>query len=418
MQQNKQQCPSCGMPLEENTRFFHMCGATTTSSVNAPSGTPSIVPPQLPITPAIPPTPSQQNRGGYSQPTPPTNGYSQPSGFSPNPNQYGQAPPAPMQGGYLPPQQPPLATGYPTPPYPYGSVPPKKKNTTLIVVVSIVGVLCLLGLIFFINSLRNIVKIQTEYEEIKTNILNSQTPSEVTRYSREFYDFNDKYSAYVDADVQKIMSISEEYVDGNKSIDSTYDTAIDDYLLLLISEDDGVSDCAYTLSDAVFNDKDAYLLEKESLSSPDALEEAGMYDSPIEINGDAWIGTDNGSPVFSINAENVSDKTVTYFEIWFFCYDESMKPMESANNLNIEWVYFDGTLIPGETITLEDGSWSLLDFPETAYGLPYISYVEYSDGTSYGSTCENMDNLTFDVEVEMMFIKSIADVLASSNAAA
>lgn len=364
---------------------------------------------------SAPPAPN----AGYP-PQPPVNGYSTPTYGVPTQTGYS----APLQppaytappvsgGGYPPPGMPPQPPYGATPyGYPGGPVPPPQKSSKagLIITLSIVGGLSLLIILFAVFS--NMIKNQKseEYNQFLIKITNATTPEAALTYSDDFLTFAYANPDSVDYDLKSLVYACEDYVDGDKNDAITYTNMLDEMEYLQDSSIPQIEKCAFTLYTYVNEEYAAFLAEQGETTIPDA----GSLNN-LSIISDVEIEYEDGKSFYSFDIENTGDKTVTYFEIWVFCYDAEGNPLPANDDLNIEWAFYNDNFLPGEVISSDSGWWEFYDFPDTVIAIPYISYAEFDDGTSAGVTSDDPDNIDSYTKITMKAIKLFSDIDAKEK---
>lgn len=121
---------------------------------------------------------------------------------------------------------------------------------------------------------------------------------------------------------------------------------------------------------------------------------------------------------FSFDALNQSGKTITYFEAWVFCFDENGNEVLGDDGSNMEWVVDEPALPNGSTHTPDDnGYWLFYNCSDSdvAIVVPYINYVEFSDGMSWGKTAETAE-ITDVLRPEYDTVRAQAEVTARTLA--
>lgn len=451
--------------------------ATVSQPVQAPASVASVIPPTPSQAPAAgapqpaqnpapvasqPPFSSQQpsampggysapSQGtaptGYSAPSQPTTGYSAPvqapAGYgAPQPPNGGYGSPAPGAPG-VPPTYPPQGNGYGAPqgqPGPYGSFPPppppKKKNNALVAVIIVVAVLLVAGGIgIFVIMGKNAEKerirqeqigLDTEYSELVATITSGTTPRQVARNRDQLDSFMLRSPDRVEVDLETLVVVCEDYEAASKDQEATFTDMLASLDVLSMSTNADIAACANVLKDAVNKDYDLYLMNgtsNPSVSMPRPSSSGGSQGDPFAgefpyrlLSNEIDIIVEDGEPMFSLSFENLSDKTIVYMEIWVFVYDTSANRLDGE----LEWVTDRPNLAAGESYTPENNGYFefyTVDGNAVALGLPFINYIEYSDGSTWGITYfDGDDDSVLDQVMEQMDrVHAAADEAAKSR---
>lgn len=356
-------------------------------------------PAAAPVPPVQPQQASQQAPvSGYGAPPPPPVGYGAPPAQAPTPGgpgSYGAAP-----GGY----------GAP----PYGGTmtqtapPPKKRNTALIVIIAIVGAVVLIGgiALFMLYgppaTARKQAQVQEEYQQLLTSICDSSTPKAVANQRSKLDTFKSANPDVVDTDLEKLVAACEDYEYGDHSSRETYLSMINSLERLEKSSVTKVADCAADLLPGVNSDYEAYQASQipEEPTDPeepvDPEEPLGPpasdpFQEPVPFNRMDDFCTIEDDDYYYFEFQNVSGKTIDYLECWIFCYDEDGNPIDGVaidrGFENVEWETDYPYIVDGASYTPEEfGYFQFYRCKGAAYAIPFVNYVEFTDGTYWGIT--------------------------------
>ena len=337
--------------------------------------------------------------GGSNQP--PTTGQ-QPPQYGQQPGQYGQ------QGNAAYGNQP--QAGYPSSGQPgqypgYGTPPAKKKKSVvpIVIIAVVVAVIAIAVVLFFL--LRGSGG-KAEYNTLLENITSSTSTTQVASYQSELDTFKTEHPDLVDADLTALVTACVEYDEASDD-EYRYTDMIYELERLESSTVPQVASCASGLLpgiESAYDDYLAYIEEEEAAAAAAAsaaAEEAASANSidlasspmPMLGNGTGALSVLDGQDVFSINAQNTSDKTITYFEIVAFFYDANGNPINGTNGYTWEWKKDDSmTIAPGgDHVPERDGYWAINSHSDVAYVVPFVVYTVFDDGTTWGSQLSSTD---------------------------
>lgn len=340
-------------------------------------------------------------------------------------------PPGTPSGGYG-------APGYTPPPPP----PPKKKKKSPlpIILLAVLGVLVIGGCVAFVlwhTSNSNTEALQNDYNTLRDTICAGKTPGEVAAHQQALQDFKAQNPDLVEKDLTTLVTICVDYEEGNRDLERTFTNALDELDELRHSEVEGLSRCVKALIPVVESDYDLWVYihtepppppepSSSSSSSSEAPPPSGNpgYTSPYpyEILSDNLAEIDynygdSGWGAYSFSFANASNKRIEYIQFITFCYDSSGARVVDSYDENYE--LGDGyiSLAPGETFYAWDDYWwfNYLDQWEANiyYVIPFISYVEFEDGTTWGY---DLDELRFEHEDLYLELLASADSYASELA--
>lgn len=257
---------------------------------------------------------------------------------------------------------------------------------------------------------------KTEYNSLVARICASTSPNRVAGFRNEVDTFAQKNAKLVEDDLTKLLAACEEYKDAPEG-DARYLDMIDEMESLSSSTNTQISACAGQLLDYVESEYDNYItyINNDSSTPPDAGGGSSTGDdyfhdeSPWTLdNPDMVYEVTNvdGRLQIPLSMTNTSDKTITYFEIWFYCYDSAGKPITGDHGLTVDWIYFEESYKPGKRLTPNvDGHVNLFSFTDVDFVIPFVCYVEFSDGTTWGvsdinaSMSEAYDYMDFFAEI-------------------
>ena len=304
--------------------------------------------------------------------------------------------------------------------YPYGQpiptpIPAKPKKKNPLIPISIVLVLAILA--GFIGNSRyteqQAEKVQAEYTLVAETVCDASSPRMLLSNSALLEAFKSRYPEFkTDPDLQKLIDACAAYDFASENESRYLDmiAALEDLESSSVNE---VADCATNLLTFVREDYEFYKeqsIEPAPLPPPDKNNNDDDLVHPFPAEFPAVIDVFEGLPCYGIFATNLSSKTIVYFEVWLFCYDDKGNPIESSANLNLEWGRASvDPLTPGDFISPADGVFPLTSCPEAAIGLPFVNYVEFSDGTSYGITD---DSLSPEIQAIIDELKGLMDEMA------
>lgn len=271
--------------------------------------------------------------------------------------------------------------------------------------------------------------VQAEYDAILTSITNAKSPSSVVSKASSLEDFvkaNPSFS--VDEDLLSLVEVCEEYEDASDGEDR-YEDAISGLKSLEKSSVDKISSCAEKLRIYVEDDYEYYLASINIGSgSTDPGSSGGTggtegYSTapPLEVVGEAELFVDDdGEPSFTFTSVNNSDKTVSYAELWAYCYDANGELVAPSNSMYVRWYTLKETYAPGETMTSNELGWYNINISgkDIAYVYIAFNYVEFSDGSTWGRyvTDAEMSNLPAEVKAYMDWVRTnMADPAAAAN---
>ena len=407
---------SAPQPPVENTQS----GAAFGQTMPPPSA--------VPVPPVQPPQAAQQAPpSGYGAPPPPPAGYGAPPAQAPstgNLSGYGTAP-----GGY---GAPPYGGGTMTQTAP----PPKKRNTALIVILAIVGAVVVIGgiALFMLYgppaTARKQAQVQEEYQQLLTSICDSSTPKAVANQRSKLDTFKSANPDVVDSDLDKLVTACEDYEYGDHSSRETYLSMINSLERLEKSSVTKVADCAADLLSGVNSDYEAFQASQtpEEPTDPeepvDPEEPLGPpasdpFQDPIPFNRMDDFCTIEDDEYYYFEFQNVSGKTIDYLECWIFCYDEDGNPIDGVaidrGFENVEWETDYPYIVDGASYTPEEfGYFQFYRCKGAAYAIPFVNYVEFTDGTYWGITDYVTDDID-DVFYQMEMVKAAADEYAKAN---
>ncbi len=335
--------------------------------------------------------------------------------------QYGAAPPSP----------PPYPQQFNQPGGPGGNRPSKKKTKAgpIIAICSVVAALAIAAVVIFAVVLPKQER-KSEYSTLVQDICGSSTPAQVAKYLDELNEFDAANPGMVESDLKTLVEVCDEYENAVED-EYKYKDAISGLEKSEKSSNADIAACASTLLDDVDSEYDAYQTASASSSSapapptseppssePPATEEGA---DPLEVlnSGMGYIEYDGVDYLCSFDARNNSDKAITYFETVFFFFDANGKPVNFSDGTNYLVLTDSSTyLAPGATHTPEeDGYWpytgSGLDESKVAMCVPFVSYVEFGDGSSWGYPNHGGSNTTLNGLIEDWSL--LAEIMAAIN---
>ncbi|MDL2253493.1 hypothetical protein LJC49_05385 [Ruminococcaceae bacterium OttesenSCG-928-I18] len=250
---------------------------------------------------------------------------------------------------------------------------------------------------------------KAEYEDLLGRITSSSSPSQVASYESELDTFESENPDLVDTDLTALVNACVEYNDAADE-EYRYTEMISELEQLESSSVPQVASCASELLPGVETDYDDYLywLEEEEaaaeeetvpseVTSTPASTEFDLATSPMPVSGNGLgeLSTIDGQPVFSFPADNVSDRSIVYFEVIVFCYDAEGNPITGTNGYNWEWKRDDTMTIPpgGQHIPSRDGYWPFNDHSNVAYVVPFVVFTRFDDGSTWGSELSTAEKI-------------------------
>ncbi|MDL2214491.1 FxLYD domain-containing protein, partial [Clostridia bacterium OttesenSCG-928-O13] len=257
-----------------------------------------------------------------------------------------------------------------------------------------------------------------QYEALLEEICQAESPRNVVRFRGRLDTFNEENPGVVDDDLETLVAVCEDYQSSAQDREDTFTEMIDALDKLGKSDIKKISTCAKGLQTAVNSDYEEYL---DSLESSSSSETSGSSSSSKPTNDDPFGGEIpfemledlailDGENGFSLRFQNTSGKTIEAIEVWVYCYDAQGNPIEGMMD-NIEWDWDYPFLADGEIYGPEDyGFFSFYYCEDVVFALPFISYVEFSDGSYWGINDEVAD--FEDVFMYMEIIKELADEAA------
>lgn len=350
----------------------------------------------------------------------------------PPPAQYSYAPPAGPPAGYAPPAYggyPYAGPAYAAPAYAPPRQPALPKRSKLPLVLMAIGIVVVVGVAGVLVWLLNRPDpVQTMYGYLVNEICSAATPEEVSEHAERLAVFDGENPGIVDADLKMLVEKCAEYAAQPPS-DRKYINMRGQLDSLRQSWMGEVAVCAETLLGAVDEEDAAYRAEakqadeevaarleaQQSQGGGSAIDIYGMY--PISPDyQDYYIDvTDEGTEIFSFTFMNQTDLPVEYYEVWVYCYDAEGNPITGQNGESLEWVVDElsriGALEPGEILDKEDGYWQFSNCENVQIIVPFINYIEFADGTSWGFTDDGSMTLE-ELEAVMEFVRTDMDLVA------
>ena len=290
-------------------------------------------------------------------------------------------------------------------------------------------------------------QITDDYSTLLTFVCASKTPQGVAAKEGRVAEFNAAHPGEVDDDLQTLVDTCVDYTLASADDAARYTDALDALDELSGSGVASVSRCAKRLVTAV---DEAYT--ESGLAVPEtpvdvpvdvpvppnsesptsgppnsdpsnsgppspnsqsgAPAAAGDEDSmPLETPG--YLGRVDGDR-YTFEAVNHSGKDIVWYEYMVFCYDAGGNPIVGNDGTNWEWAYADDKIPAGATISQQEmGFWPLSNCPTAQNIIPIVSYVEYSDGTSWGVTSDDF-SVTDDVQTWATIMGIYADAVATA----
>ncbi len=318
-------------------------------------------------------------------------------GYAPQPGQPGFGGQPQQPTGYPGGPQQPVYGGYGMPP---ANAPKKKSALPVVIICVVVAVLALIGIGLFLMFGNSAKK---DYDSLVKSIVGSTGMADVAAYQGQLDQFvSDNPKFTVDSDVSDLVAAGVAYDEADPDDEYRYTDAISELSYLENSSVVGLGSCASLLLDEVETAYDDYQTRMEEAAANaeapatddgnDAMgaDDLGPYDpasSPMPITGDGLgvIDDIDGDPVFSFEATNSSDKTIDYFEIIAFYYDENGNPLVGTDGTTWSYKVDDTVLEPGATHRpAVDGYWPMEEHPDAAYVVPLVVYTTFDDGSFWG----------------------------------
>ena len=305
--------------------------------------------------------------------------------------------------------------------------PPKKKNTALIIILCLVGGVLLAGgiALFMIYgppaTARKDAQITEEYQQLLESICNAKNPAAIAKQRDRLDTFMYDNPGKVDTDLDKLVTACENYEYGDTTSKETFLSMISALERLENSSIAEVAACAETLLPDISSAYDTFAeasgredaapAEKEPAASPsDPFSDPAPLD---KMDEEVYLEDD----YYYFEFQNVSGKTINYIECWIFCYDENGDPLEGvaidAGLENVEWETDDPYIVDGGYYTAEEhGVFKFYRCKGASFAIPFVSYIEFTDGTHWGTTDYVAD--VDEVFGQMIKMKALADTYAKT----